>query len=57
MALLAAPQLSDPAGGVAVRVAEALAPELGWSRQRIDHEVERFHREAEAEGIALGMVR
>jgi glycerol-3-phosphate dehydrogenase len=57
LALLAAPQLSDPAGGVAVRVAEALAPELGWSRQRIDHEVERFHREAEAEGIALGMVR
>jgi glycerol-3-phosphate dehydrogenase len=56
LGLLAAPQLTGRGSEIPVRVAEALAPELGWAPPRIDQEAERFHREAEEEGIALGVV-
>jgi glycerol-3-phosphate dehydrogenase len=49
LGLLAAPAVTG--GGVAGRVAQALAPELGWDAERTDAEVRRFTEEAEAEGI------
>jgi glycerol-3-phosphate dehydrogenase len=52
LGLLDGPRLCRGDGLVPRRVAEALAPVLGWSAARIDSEVERFTREAEAEGIA-----
>jgi hypothetical protein len=30
-----------------------MASELGWDARRVDLEVERFHDEARAEGLAL----
>jgi glycerol-3-phosphate dehydrogenase len=57
LALLAAPQLCDPDSEVPLAVARALAPELGWDEDRIELEVHRFADEAEAEGIAPGVLR
>ncbi len=50
--LLAGRELVAPGGPVPLRVARALAGELGWDDARIAAEVERFRAEAEAEGIA-----
>jgi glycerol-3-phosphate dehydrogenase len=60
LGLLAAPELlgdggrpADGADGTAPvrRVAAVLAKELGWSQERTAREVERFEREARAEGL------
>jgi glycerol-3-phosphate dehydrogenase len=52
LGLLAARELVD-ADGPARRVAEAMAPELGWDGPRVDLEVDRWLEVAAAEGIAL----
>jgi glycerol-3-phosphate dehydrogenase len=52
LGLLDGPQLCRDGSPVPRRVAEALAPVLGWTAARVDSEVERFTREAEAEGIS-----
>jgi glycerol-3-phosphate dehydrogenase len=52
LGLLDGPALSQPGSPVPRRVAEALAPVLGWSAARVDTEVERFMGEAAAEGIS-----
>jgi glycerol-3-phosphate dehydrogenase len=49
LGLLAAREVTSPE--TARRVAEALAPELGWSPERVQAELLRFAEEAEAEGI------
>ncbi len=49
LGLLAAREVT--AADVARRVAEALAPELGWDAARVVAELRRFAEEAEAEGI------
>jgi glycerol-3-phosphate dehydrogenase len=62
LGLLAAPELvadASPAGlageqGPVQRVGDVLARELGWSRERLDAELELFAREARAEGIEAG---
>jgi glycerol-3-phosphate dehydrogenase len=53
LGLLAARELTDPAAGVPLRVAEALGSELGWNRQRIEREANAFLAEAAAEGIVV----
>jgi glycerol-3-phosphate dehydrogenase len=53
LGLLAARELTDPAGGVPRRVAEVLGPELGWDRQRTEREADAFLAEAAAEGIVV----
>ena len=53
LGLLAAQQLCDPGSEVPLRVARALAPELGWDDQRIRREADAFRAEAAAEGILL----
>jgi glycerol-3-phosphate dehydrogenase len=54
--LLAAHELDgsprDGSPGPVGRVADVLAGELGWSAQRTTEEIERFAREARAEGLA-----
>ena len=56
LGLLAAHVLdSSPPDGASApvrRVADVLAGELGWSAQRTTEEIERFAREARAEGLA-----
>jgi glycerol-3-phosphate dehydrogenase len=52
LGLLEARALVDP-GGPARVVAEAMAPELGWSPGDVDAEVERWLEEAREEGIAV----
>jgi glycerol-3-phosphate dehydrogenase len=51
LGVLAARGLAE---GPARRVADVLAPELGWSDRAIGVEVERFAEEALAEGIVVG---
>ena len=51
LGLLAARELCVPGGEGPIRVARAMAPELGWDERRVAVEVERFHAEAAAEGI------
>jgi glycerol-3-phosphate dehydrogenase len=53
LGLLAARELTDLAGGVPRRVAEALGSELGWDRQRTEREADAFLAEAAAEGIVV----
>jgi glycerol-3-phosphate dehydrogenase len=50
LGLLAARELAVEDGPVA-RVADVLAGELGWDRQRTSAEIERFREEARAEGL------
>jgi glycerol-3-phosphate dehydrogenase len=52
LGLLAARELSpDARDGPVVRVADVLAGELGWDRQRTQLEIARFAEEARAEGL------
>jgi glycerol-3-phosphate dehydrogenase len=52
LGLLAARELSpDGRDGPVARVADVLAGELGWDRQRTQLEIERFAEEARAEGL------
>ncbi len=51
LGLLAARELCDPGAQAPLRVARAMAPELGWDAARIDAELERFRTEASAEGL------
>jgi len=53
LGLLAAPELRAPGGVAPARVARATGRELGWDAARVDAEVERFDREAQAEGIPV----
>ncbi len=50
--LLAGRELCAGDSEAAARVARAIGAELGWDEARVAGELERFHREAEAEGIA-----
>jgi glycerol-3-phosphate dehydrogenase len=52
LGLLDGPRLCRGDSPVPRRVAEALAPALGWTAARVDSEVERFAHEAWAEGIS-----
>ncbi len=51
LGLQAAREVSDPAAEVALRVARAMAPELGWDAERTEREARAFLDEAAAEGI------
>ncbi len=53
LGLLAARVLCAPRSGVPLRVARAMAPELGWDDQRVAQEVERFAVEAASEGLVV----
>ncbi len=53
LGLLAARELCAPGAGVTLRVARAMAPELGWDERRVTREVERFGEEAQAEGLVV----
>jgi len=53
LGLLAAGELSRD-GDAARRVAQAMAPELGWDERRVDAETESWLAEARAEGIDAG---
>jgi glycerol-3-phosphate dehydrogenase len=53
LGLLAARDVSAPSTEVPRRVAQAMAPELGWDAARVDAEVQRFGEEAEAEGLVV----
>jgi len=53
LGLLAVGQLTRD-GDAARRVAQAMAPELGWDEQRVDKETEAWFAEARAEGIDAG---
>ncbi len=52
LGLLAGRELSDPSSEGPIRVARAMAPELGWDEEGVRAEVARFHDEAAAEGAA-----
>ena len=49
--LLAAREACDPRSVVALRVAQAMAPALGWTDRCIESEVIAWRREAQAEGL------
>jgi glycerol-3-phosphate dehydrogenase len=51
--LLAGAEVCSPGSRVPARVAQALAPELGWDERRVESELERFAAEAAAEGIGV----
>jgi glycerol-3-phosphate dehydrogenase len=53
LGLLAAHELCDPASAVPLRVARALALELGWDDRRTQAEADAFRTEAAAEGILI----
>ncbi|MHB8658230.1 MAG: glycerol-3-phosphate dehydrogenase/oxidase [Solirubrobacteraceae bacterium] len=53
LGLLAGRQLCERGAEEPARVARAIAGELHWDRTRVQHELERFHTEAAAEGIGL----
>jgi glycerol-3-phosphate dehydrogenase len=53
LGLLCGRELCDGRSEVPTRVARVLAPELGWSPERAEQEVERFLGEARAEGIGV----
>jgi hypothetical protein len=50
--LLAGRELCSPECRAPLRVAHALADELGWHEARVGAEVELWREEASAEGIA-----
>ena len=52
LGLLAGRVLSEQRSSVPLRVALALAPELGWGEGQIAAEIDRFRREAADEGIS-----
>jgi glycerol-3-phosphate dehydrogenase len=49
--LLAAREACHPRSIVALRVAQAMAPALGWTDHRIEAEVLAWRREAQADGL------
>jgi glycerol-3-phosphate dehydrogenase len=51
LGILCGRMVTAPDSEVPRRVAHALAGELGWDERRIVEELERFQREAEAEGV------
>jgi glycerol-3-phosphate dehydrogenase len=51
LGLQAAREVSDPGAEVALRVAQAMAPDLGWDAERTAREAQAFLEEAAAEGI------
>jgi glycerol-3-phosphate dehydrogenase len=53
LGLLAARELCAPDSQAPVRVAQAMAAELGWDEARVASEVELFRAEADAEGIVV----
>jgi glycerol-3-phosphate dehydrogenase len=54
LGLLAPRELSDGnGGGPALRVARALAPELGWDEPRVAQEARRYQEEARSEGLVV----
>jgi glycerol-3-phosphate dehydrogenase len=53
LGLLAGRELCRPDSQAPLRIARAMAPELGWDERRVRGEVERFRSEADAEGIAV----
>ncbi len=53
LGLLAGAEVCSPSSRIPLRVAEALAPELGWDDRRVELELERFAAEAAAEGIGV----
>ena len=53
LGLLAGRELCAGDSAAPLRVARAMGAELGWDERRTTAEVERFHHEAEAEGIGL----
>jgi glycerol-3-phosphate dehydrogenase len=53
LGVLAAREVCEPAGGVALRVANAMAPALGWSDGRAAREAAAWAREAGAEGLVV----
>jgi glycerol-3-phosphate dehydrogenase len=55
LGLLAARELCDPGSPIAARVAQAMAPELGWDEARTADEVRRFQAEANAEGLVVSL--
>lgn len=54
LGLTAARAVAEPSGTTALRVARAMAPELGWADDRAADEARRFLDEAAAEGIVAG---
>jgi glycerol-3-phosphate dehydrogenase len=54
LGLLAAGELGSPGTVAPLRVARAMAAELGWDELRTGNEVERFREEADAEGLVVG---
>jgi glycerol-3-phosphate dehydrogenase len=54
LGLTAARVVADPSGETARRVAQAMAPELGWDDARTHAEARAFLDEASAEGIVTG---
>ena len=53
LGLLAAHELCDPGSEVPLRVARAMAAELGWDEDRVRYEADAFAAEAAAEGILV----
>jgi len=53
LGLVAARELGVGDGAVARRVAQAMAPELGWDERRVSHEAELFADEVRAEGLVV----
>ena len=53
LGLLAGRELSSPDSQAPLRVARAIAGELGWDESRVRQEVESFREEAELEGIGF----
>jgi len=53
LGLLAAREVCEPAGGVALRVAQAMAPAQGWTEGRTAREAAAWAREAGAEGLVV----
>jgi glycerol-3-phosphate dehydrogenase len=51
LGLLAGRRLSEVGSEAPLRVARAMAEELGWGEERVQAEVRRFHEEAAAEGV------
>jgi glycerol-3-phosphate dehydrogenase len=54
LGLLAARELAESGSDVALRVAQAMAPELEWDEARARREAERFQDEVRAEGLVVG---
>jgi glycerol-3-phosphate dehydrogenase len=53
LGLLAARELGRVDGSAPLRVAQSMAPELGWDAARVSVELERFGEEAAAEGLLV----